>query len=134
MKDPLLTFFFTSFVHLILPVYVWPCWLFFQAVFPDKFVFGRNRSNVAHSSWWSSSLDGWSCGNLGFYQQHNCCRYICFSWWQGIFMTNMIIACLFLSMIITFCDSYCSYPRGLTMLDFEDCSVMDMCRIWRFIG
>jgi hypothetical protein len=90
-----LTFFFTSCVLLILPVCLWPCWCFFQAVFPDQFVFGRNRSSVAHSSWWSSSLDSWSCGNLDFYQQHNCSRYICFSWWKGISMKSMIITCIF---------------------------------------
>ena len=120
----------------LLYAYVWPCKCFYQALFADQFIFGRNRSIMANSSWWPSSLDHWSCSMLDFYQQHNCSRYICFSGWQGICNKNMIIIIFLLSMIITCGDSLILIT---IMLEVKKCwisKIIDMklpCQ-WPFWG
>lgn len=50
----------------------------------------RNWKNMANSSWWSSSLDSRTCGDVDFIQRCNCDRHICFSWWQGKRLTDKI--------------------------------------------
>lgn len=47
------------------------------------FLFYRCRKDMANSSWWSSSLDSWTCGDIDFFQRCYCNRHICFSRWQG---------------------------------------------------
>lgn len=64
----------------MLPFSMWLEWVFVL----NRLLFCRNRSNMACASWWSSSLDSWSCGNFDFHKQHNCSWHICIPWWQGI--------------------------------------------------